>query len=311
MKNSNRSYSLASERKARENAGKKMKKWAKIELVLPQQDVETFCNQIRMNWHLEPVSIHRPGEKISVISIYVESIECAQKYQRQLVGQFPSSSVHVITLQDRDWTTFWRRHFRIQDIGSHLRIVPVWERAPDRKRLNLWIDPGLSFGTGDHFTTRFCLEQIERAAEIIHPSSFLDVGTGSGILAIAAAKLGIRLVAAADNDPQSLRQAKKNIKRNRLPTNRIQLFTADISQPGLVLKPADVVCANILSNILIQGAPTLWRATRRWLILSGIRESEADGVVEAYLNAGAREILRDGDGNWCGIVLERIWAGEN
>ncbi len=208
--------------------------------------------------------------------------------------------------QERQWTTFWRHHFHVQDIGRSLRTVPVWEKAPDRKRINLWIDPGLSFGTGDHFTTRFCLEELENAWLRLQPRSMLDAGTGSGILAIAAARLGVPRVEAFDHDPVCVATGRKNARLNRLAKGRIRFYQGDVLQSGWARRPADVVCANILTPVLVQAAPALWAATNQRLILTGIREAEGDAVAAAFLAQGAREVLRDGDGEWCGIVCDRI-----
>ncbi len=197
----------------------------------------------------------------------------------------------------------------MQDIGCRLRTVPVWETPPDRKRINIRIDPGLSFGTGGHFTTRFCLEELERACREIRPASMLDAGTGSGILAIAAAKLGVKRVEAFDNDPVCVERCRENAALNRLGKGRIRFYSADVLKPEWMRRPADVVCANILTHILIEAAPLLWRATKKRLILTGIRELEGDAVAGAFVAGGAREILRDGDGEWCGIVLGRSQPG--
>ena len=206
---------------------------------------------------------------------------------------------------EEQWTTFWRHHFHTQNIGRRLRTVPVWETPPDRKRINLRIDPGLSFGTGGHFTTRFCLEELERACADLKPRSMLDAGTGSGILAIAAAKLGVKTIDAFDFDPVCVEKCVENAALNRLGKGRIRFYFGDVLKTGWMKRPADIVCANILTHILIQAAPALWRATQKRLILTGIREFEGDSVADVFVAQGAREVLRDGDGEWCGIVLDR------
>ena len=92
---------------------------------------------------------------------------------------------------------------------------------------------------------------------------------------------------------------------NRLKKGAIRFYHSDVLRPGWFKKPADVVCANILTRILIEAAPALWRATKKRLILTGIREFEGDSVADVFVAGGAREVLRDGDGEWCGIVLDR------
>jgi ribosomal protein L11 methyltransferase len=165
------------------------------------------------------------------------------------------------------------------------------------------INPGLSFGTGDHFTTRFCLEMIDSLSLPQAPASFLDVGTGSGILAIAAARLGARRVVATDNDERALEHARANAKLNGM-SKRIRWVVSDITADALPTGGFDIVCANLYGTLLAGVAPALVRAAKKRLILSGIREQETDMVSDAFIEAGARETVRDGNGEWSGLVFE-------
>jgi ribosomal protein L11 methyltransferase len=276
-----------------------------MELVLHKEDADILCNWIRQHWAIEPVCLEQPDGDRSVVNIYFDTLAEAEAHRRKLPKKFAFFSVQTLACHEEQWTTFWRHHFHIQDIGRRLRTVPVWETPPDRKRINLLIDPGLSFGTGGHFTTRFCLEELEKACAKLKPNSMLDAGTGSGILAIAAAQLGVKTIDAFDNDSVCVEKCAENAALNHLKKRRIRFYHADILKAGWLKRPADVVCANILTHILIQAAPALWRAAKKRLILTGIREFEGDSVANAFLAGGAREILRDGDGEWCGIVLDR------
>ena len=282
-----------------------MKSCGQLELVLAKDDADSFCEWIRSNWGVEPVSLEQPHGDQAVVKIYFDTLAQAQAHRRKLPRNFALSSVQTMVCREEQWTTFWRHHFHVQDIGRRLRTVPVWEKPPDRKRINIRIDPGLSFGTGGHFTTRFCLEELERACADLKPRSMLDAGTGSGILAIAAAKMGVKTIDAFDFDPVCVEKCVENASLNRLAKNRIRFYFGDVLKTGWLKRPADVVCANILTHILIQAAPSLWRATKKRLILTGIREFEGDSVADAFVANGAREVLRDGDGEWCGIVLDR------
>ena len=282
-----------------------MNSCGQMELVLAKRDADSFCDWVRDRWGVEPVSLEKPRGDQAVVKIYFGTLAEAQAHQRRLPKAFALSSVQTMACREEQWTTFWRHHFHTQDIGRRLRTVPVWETPPDRKRINLRIDPGLSFGTGDHFTTRFCLEELERACADLQPRSMLDAGTGSGILAIAAAKLGVKTIAAFDFDPICVKKCAENAALNRLGKDRIRFYFGDVLQDGWMTRPADVVCANILTHVLIQAAPALWQATKKRLILTGIREFEGDSVADVFVARGAREVLRDGDGEWCGIVLDR------
>lgn len=284
-----------------------MQTFGKLVVELASGAAEEFCDWARGVWEVEPVWFERPGAERAVIEVYFEDVAAVggrmTELQEAWGGRFLAARAEAVP--EEDWTTFWRHHFKIQDLGERLRIVPVWERAPDRKRINLWMDPGLSFGTGDHFTTRFCLEELERAWVELEMASFLDAGTGSGILAIAAARLGVPKVEGFDFDPVCVAGAAHNARLNRLPKGRIEWYEADVLQEGWRRGTADVVCANILTGVLVAAREELWRATGRRLIVTGIREDEGAEVEAAFGELGAKLIRRAGDGEWCGLVLER------
>ncbi|MCK4565333.1 MAG: 50S ribosomal protein L11 methyltransferase, partial [Verrucomicrobia bacterium] len=170
-------------------------------------------------------------------------------------------------------------------------------------RINIVINPGLSFGTGGHFTTKFCLEALEEAVQTLNPKNMIDAGTGSGILSIAAIKLGIPNVEAFDYDPVCVEQCHKNAARNGVE-GKINFFQADVLEPGWYSEPADIICANILTSVLLEAAPLIKRATKKRMLLSGIREIEADAVADTFVQLGCRKVSRDGDGQWCGLVID-------
>lgn len=267
----------------------------------PQQS-EAITQWIEQTLHNTPVETKRPNNPIVQLDTYFQTQLHAEIALHALPDDLPLLHAEANELPAEAWTTFWQHHFQIEEIGNQLRIVPHWETAPNDQRHNLLINPGLSFGTGGHFTTRFCLEQLENAIDQKQPRSLIDAGTGSGILAIAAHKLGIQTIHAFDNDPTATQQAHANAKLNNVP---ITFHTNDLLASDLTLPPADLLCANILTGILLQAAPILYRATRQRLILSGIREIEADAVADTFIQLGAREIMRDGNGEWCGITLDR------
>lgn len=251
------------------------------------------------------IQLQRPGSDTTWLELYFDG-EAQARVARQALGRLPGVlGTGLRGLAARDWQSFWRHHFHAHDVGDRLRIVPCWEARTDRARgrIRLVLDPGLSFGTGEHFTTRFCLESLDRLCRPPRrPSSLLDVGTGSGLLALAAAKLGVGRVVAYDNDPQCLIHARANLRRNGV-LGRVKLGVHDLLQdppPGRF----DVVCANVYGRVLMEAAPTLARSAKRWLVLSGLREHELDGVADCYQALGGREIVRDGDGQWGGLVLD-------
>ncbi len=250
------------------------------------------------------VQVERAPAREVWLEVYFEDPAEAARALPAWKGRRHVQAAALRRCEARDWQSFWRHHFHAHNIGRTLRIVPMWERearAP-KGRHKLVLDPGLSFGTGEHFTTRFCLEMIEHLCEKRQPRSLLDVGTGSGILAVAALRLGIPRVTAFDNDAQAVAHAEENLRLNRL-AGRARLEVRDLAR-GLPRPRHEVVCANVYGLVLQEWAPVIARGVGRWLVASGIREAELDGVAMAYEAQGGREIARDGDGQWGGLVLE-------
>lgn len=260
---------------------------------------------LEQRWQCAAVQIQHPNSNRAWVELYFE-----QDIEALLAAHAVRNWPGVIAAQPRvcrgrDWQSFWKHHFKTRNVGQHLCIRPIWEKgdAAIKARKTIWLDPGLSFGTGEHFTTRFCLEQLDRLCGNASVRSMLDVGTGSGILAIAAARLGVKRVTAFDHDAQALEQARENFRRNRV-SRIIQSSVLDMEKDAFPKGPFDLVCANVYSRLLIEAAPALARATRRHLVLSGIRELELDSVASAFIAVGGQEIVRDGDGEWGGLVLK-------
>ena len=179
---------------------------------------------------------------------------------------------------EQDWVRATQAQFDPIRIADGLWIVPSWCEAVESSAINLALDPGLAFGTGSHPTTRLCLRWLAR--ELHTGDSVLDFGCGSGILAIAASRLGAVRVVGTDIDPQALSASRANAERNGvaarfLPSDRLAVDEAT---------PFDVVIANILTNPLVLLAPVLAGHVRNGgrIVLSGILESQADAVVAVY-----------------------------
>ena len=274
----------------------------RLSITVLSQHAQTIYNWLDETFSISPVETSYPQSSIIQLDAYFESLLHAMIALQVLPCSLPILHVEATELRAEEWTTFWQHHFKIEEIGRHLRIVPYWEEPPDDHRKNLIINPGLSFGTGGHFTTRFCLEQLEIALQQKQPQSLLDAGSGSGILSIAAHKLGIKQIHAFDLDPIATEQAQANASINQIS---LPFQTANLLNDDLHLPQSDLLCANILTGVLLQAAKKLLQAAKLRLILSGIREIEADAVADTFIQYGAREVSRDGDGEWCGIVLDK------
>jgi len=210
--------------------------------------------------------------------------------------------------QREDWLSRWREGQKPFPVGRRLLVLPCGDDpvAPEHAhREILRITPGLAFGTGHHETTRFCLEQLEAVAG--PERDFLDVGTGSGILAVAAVLLGCRRVVGTDIDPGAVRVARETLDVHGLSGRVELLVTGEPERAGLSAFP--LVAANILGATLIDMAPALagpLLAPGGTLLLAGILAgAEEQLVVAAYQGLGLDCLVRRRDGEWAGLVLEK------
>ena len=201
------------------------------------------------------------------------------------------------TIPDEDWKLSYRKHFKVEVISPRLVVRPPWEAvapAPGQKVLTL--DPGIAFGTGQHPTTRACLDAIDALAAEDAGRTFLDVGCGSGILSIAAALEGFGAVRGFDNDPDAVRNANENAAANGLGA---LFFEGDLSAPG-VAAPADVVAANVLAPVLVRFAREVGALVNPGgrLILSGILDEQYEEVRASYAALGFAEVSNRLIGEW-------------
>lgn len=209
--------------------------------------------------------------------------------------------VRVTRLTNRNWKESWKRHFKPLEIGHRLLIRPSWSRRrAKRGQTVLVIDPGLSFGTGQHPTTSFCLRELARARTKGAGQSLLDIGTGSGILALAAAKLGYEPVLGFDCDPESVRVASANARRNRLH-HVIRFSRKDVSRlPGTTHGKWDVVCANLLADLLMSEARKIVNRVKPGgvLIIAGILRNEFGSVEKQFVPLGVQRLRTRTEGEW-------------
>ncbi len=193
-----------------------------------------------------------------------------------------------------DWADRWREFHRPLVLGDRLTVRPPW--APRGSTpLDIVIDPGQAFGTGAHATTRLCLELM---LELEARGSFLDLGCGSGVLAIAAAYLGFEPVLAVDNDSAAVEATRANTAANGV---RVEVGRADLRRDPV--PAADTVAANLLTPLLVEWAGRLGAAPSR-LIASGILAEEADRVARAFADRGLQEQARRRDGDWVALLFE-------
>ena len=204
-------------------------------------------------------------------------------------------------IRREDWAESWKRHFKPMEIGTRLLIQPSWsKRRPKKNQVLMILDPGLSFGTGHHPTTRFCLEQLAAFREASKSQSFLDIGTGSGILAIAAAKLGYKPVEAFDFDPEAVRVARANAQQNEVQ-RKLRLSRQDLSKLPLRGEcKYDIVCANLIYDLLLTERQRILNrlSADGVLVLAGILRTQFAEVQKAYEKSGLKLRERQTEKEW-------------
>jgi ribosomal protein L11 methyltransferase len=207
-----------------------------------------------------------------------------------------------------DWAESWKRHFRPLEIGSALLIKPPWSRRRPRPgQAVVILEPGLGFGTGQHPTTAFCLEQLVACLVPGHERSFLDIGAGSGILALAAAKLGYRPVLAFDIDPVAVKVARQNARLNQV-ARLVRIQRQDLAR--LPLEGAeryDVICANLTGNVLVEHAARIINSLKAngILVLAGILTGQFPDVQSVYEQAGLRLLASRIEKEWQSATFVR------
>lgn len=234
-----------------------------------------------------------------------------------------SGKITFATMRCEDWAESWKRHFKPIEVGNRLLIKPSWSnRKPRKGQAVVVLDPGLSFGTGQHPTTAFCLNEIvkhqavnsinsptctgiDSSASYPRPkrTSFLDLGTGSGILAIAAAKLGYSPVLALDFDSEAIRVARANASANRVRL-KLEILYRDVTKlpicPRQRRQGHDLICANLDSNLLIAERHRIvaqLNATGT-LVLAGVLKSEFTAVHRSFAALGLKLAASRSEQDW-------------
>ena len=207
-------------------------------------------------------------------------------------------------LPKENWAEVWKIHFKPLEISPRLLVRPSWENVEQKEgQIQLILDPGMSFGTGQHATTKFCLASIDEFLQKANrPLTVLDAGAGSGILAIAATLLGCaKPVRAFDIDPDTIPVAKENAERNGIAPSDIEFAVSALDDYQSDMQ-YDIVAANILSSALIAGQEKLLSLTKPggYLVLAGILATEYDRVKAAFEELGCKELRTTQEKEWRG-----------
>lgn len=303
--------------------------WTEIKVTVPQENTDTAAAIANMTVpygiYIEDYSdLEQEAEKIahinlideeliakdrtvSVIHIYISECDNAAEALEFLKERLTAAGIEYKAgsdgVNDSDWNENWKKYFHATEIGKRLTIVPSWEEYDNREnRVLLHIDPGAAFGTGTHATTSLCLELLQDY--IKDGSAMLDIGCGSGILAIASVLLGAEYAVGVDIDAQSVKTARENAAINGV-SDRTEFIVGDLAEKVSGRFP--VVCANIVADVVIRlldGAEK-YIADGGVLIVSGIIDIRENDVLEAAEKHGYEISQKRYRDNWCAFALRR------
>jgi ribosomal protein L11 methyltransferase len=227
----------------------------------------------------------------------------AAQFTRAALGASSDARVETSPLPQVDWSQEWKRGLRVQSLGE-LSVAPPWLAADLDPARTIVIDPGMAFGTGEHATTRGVIRLLQR---VIEPGDRVaDLGAGSAILAIAAAKLGASHVAAIEIDPDAIGNAEENVERNDV-ADRVVVIEGDAATLLPLVAPVQLITANIISSVLIELLPLMTSAIAECghIILSGILFDERDMMTRDIGEAGWRIDAEDREENWWSATIAR------
>ena len=229
----------------------------------------------------EPLPGDSPVWQESILAATFDGNNDHETLYQQLTSELPehlASSVKLTTLQDQDWDQAYKQHFQPLQCAPDLWIVPGWLEPPDPDATIIQLDPGLAFGTGSHPTTALCLAWLGVSKNQL--GNVIDYGCGSGILAIAAIKLGAQKVIAVDIDPQALSACQSNMQVNNIDSEQIQV----VAPEELETSATDLLIANILVGPLVNLAPRFANLVRPGgqILLSGILDTQLKDILLAY-----------------------------
>ena len=264
-------------------------------------DIEEQVEQIAHVDLIEPELLEKPRDVV-IIHLYLEPgaqpAETLAVVQARMEAAGIAYTVETEGIEQEDWQNGWRKYYHPLEIGRRLAVVPSWQEY-DTDRVKLLLDPGLAFGTGGHETTSLCLEALDELVQ--GGERMLDIGTGSGILAIAALKLGAASAEGVDIDPVAVRTAVENAALNQVE-DRFSGLVGDLSDQAS--GTYQIITANIVANAIISLSPAVpgLLAEGGHFIASGIIDTRADEVEEALRAAGLTVAARKEKRGWVCFV---------
>ena len=306
-----------------------VKQWTQVRVTVPLAELDELVavmNMISNNLMIEDFSdidtnlktcygdlidekILNADRTVASVSVFVPSDRSYMDdvaYLRQRIGELGlHGEIELVGVNEEDWANSWKQYYKPLKIGERIVICPAWEKyEPTADELVIRMDPGMAFGTGTHETTRLVIRLLESYTKA--GCSMLDVGTGTGILAICAARLGAEICRAYDIDPTAVRVARENIKDSGL--ENVTCDQSDLlKQVSLEGGQYDLICANIVADIIIRMTPDVGQYLKDdgVLLASGIIAERCDDVIACFEQHGFEIVECLVDNGWCGLAVKK------
>lgn len=264
-----------------------------------------------LTWDFADINVLEHKGKVAVVKAYFaegDNIEDVLQYVNERLTELKEmgldlgdAKVEHEKMHEEDWANTWKQYYKPSKVGEKIVVKPIWEEYEAKDgELVVDLDPGMAFGTGTHETTRMCIQALERYVK--EESTVFDVGCGSGILAIAAAKLGAKLAVGVDLDPVAVESSIENVGYNNL--NNIEILHGNLVE--VIDGKADIVVANILAEIICILTDDVKRVLKEGgvFITSGIIHDRVDMVCEKLEATGFEVVEKNRDGEWNCIVAK-------
>ena len=256
-----------------------------------QEEFETFLEENRAYWDYIDEELQEKLQGLSHIKLYLEDTDTAGMERLRQAAAELDLPMAVTTLAETNWEESWKDNYPPQEIGEKIVVLPYWLAEEETDRLKVILDPGLTFGTGAHPSTQMVMEKME---EVVQPGfACLDLGSGSGILSIAALRLGAETAVGIDIDPKAEDIARENAAYNGFAAPAFTALTGNVTEDKALMaslgaKQWDLVLVNIVADVIIGLAPVLpnFLTEKSTLICSGILDVRLEEVVAALENAG-------------------------